>query len=203
MIESIELKYLLIPFVSAFIGWLTNWIAIKMLFHPKKPIKIGFIVLHGIFHRRQKDIAHKLGETIEKKLFSHNDVHDILVSDEFIEGLLPTVDAYIDDFIKNRLLSIHPMLAMIPEAMLELIREKLLAEFKLMIPKLMENAEETLEENLKIKDVIKAKIEGFDVSELEDILFSILKSEFKMIEYIGGILGFIIGLTQIAIIKLF
>lgn len=201
MLEPIELKYLLIPLVSAFIGWLTNWIAIKMLFHPKKPIKLGFFVLHGIFHRRQKEIAHKLGDTIEQKLFSHNDVHEILVSEKFIEGLLPTVDTYIDDFIKNRLLSIHPMLAMIPEPMLDLIREKLLAEFTQMIPKLMENAEETLETHLNVKDVIKDKIEGFDVSELEDILFSILKSEFKMIEYVGGVLGFVIGLTQITILK--
>lgn len=141
MIESIELKYILIPIVSALIGWLTNWIAIKMLFHPKKPVKIGFLVLHGIFHRRQKEIAHKLGETIEKKLFSHADVHTILVSEEFVNGLLPTVDQYIDDFIQNRLLSIHPMLAMIPETMLDLIRKKLLEEFKMMIPKLMESAE--------------------------------------------------------------
>ena len=31
---------ILIPFISAFIGWFTNWIAIKMLFHPKEPKKI-------------------------------------------------------------------------------------------------------------------------------------------------------------------
>ena len=31
---------ILIPLISAFIGWFTNWIAIKMLFHPKEPKKI-------------------------------------------------------------------------------------------------------------------------------------------------------------------
>ncbi len=30
---------LLIPIISAFIGWFTNWIAIKMLFHPREPKK--------------------------------------------------------------------------------------------------------------------------------------------------------------------
>ena len=53
------------------------------------------------------------------------------------------------------------------------------------------------------KEYNMAFASGDKVSELEDILFSILKSEFKMIEYVGGILGFVIGLTQVAIIKLF
>jgi uncharacterized membrane protein YheB (UPF0754 family) len=33
---------ILIPLISAFIGWFTNWIAIKMLFHPREPKKMVF-----------------------------------------------------------------------------------------------------------------------------------------------------------------
>ena len=56
-------------------------------------------------------------------------------------------------------------------------------------------------ETLPFYETTWEKIEKFDVSELEDILFSILKSEFKMIEYVGGVLGFFIGITQILIFR--
>jgi len=51
---------ILIPIISAFIGWFTNWIAIKMLFHPREPKKFLGLTLHGIFPKRQKVIAEKL-----------------------------------------------------------------------------------------------------------------------------------------------
>ena len=194
-------KMILIPLVSAFIGWMTNWIAVKMLFHPKKPVRILFFVIQGIFHLRQKEIAKKLGSTIERKLFSHQDIQLVMKSDDIKQNLLPVIEKYIEDFVSNRLVSIHPMMAMLPPNMLELIQEKLLEEIQNMLPELLKEAGKSLESGIDIKETIRKKIENFDVSELEDILFSILKSEFKMIEYIGGVLGFFIGISQILIIK--
>ena len=194
-------KLILIPLVSAFIGWMTNWIAVKMLFHPKKPVKILFFVIQGIFHLRQKEIAKKLGSTIASKLLSHQDIQVVMKSDDIKQNLLPVIEEYINDFVSNRLVSIHPMMAMLPPDMVELIQEKLLEEIQNMLPDLLKEAGKSLESSMDIKETIRKKIENFDVSELEDILFSILKSEFKMIEYIGGILGFFIGVSQILIIK--
>jgi uncharacterized membrane protein YheB (UPF0754 family) len=194
-------KLILIPLVSAFIGWLTNWIAVKMLFHPKKPIRILFFVVQGIFHLRQKEIAHKLGTTIESKLLSHQDIQDVMKSDAIKDNLMPVIDNYINDFVSNRLITIHPMMAMLPADMVSLIQVKLLEEIQNMLPELLKEASKSLESSMNIKETIRKKIENFDVSELEDILFSILKSEFKMIEYIGGVLGFFIGVSQILIIK--
>ncbi|PCI27128.1 MAG: DUF445 domain-containing protein [SAR324 cluster bacterium] len=196
----INWKYVLIPLISAFIGWLTNWVAVKMLFHPKQPINLGFFTLHGIFHQRQKEIAQKLGSTIESKLLNHSDIHDVLTSDKFLQNILPLVETYLDDFVNNRLKSIHPMLAMLPDSMVVMIKEKLMEEFSNFIPDVLEGAGDALQEHINVKEIIREKIEKFDVSELEDILFSILKSEFKMIELVGGVLGFFIGISQLLIL---
>ena len=65
---------ILIPFISAFIGWFTNWIAIKMLFHPKEPKKIFGITFHGIFPKRQVQFAEKLGVMVSKELISFAEI---------------------------------------------------------------------------------------------------------------------------------
>ncbi len=65
---------LLIPFISAFIGWFTNWIAIKMLFHPRHPKKILGVTLHGIFPKRQAVFAEKLGKMVSEELLSFEDI---------------------------------------------------------------------------------------------------------------------------------
>ena len=35
------LKLCLSTVICAFIGWITNFIAIKMLFHPRRPVQVG------------------------------------------------------------------------------------------------------------------------------------------------------------------
>ena len=46
--------------LSAFTGWITTWVAIKMLFHPRNPIKILGFTVQGIFPKNQRLIAQKL-----------------------------------------------------------------------------------------------------------------------------------------------
>ncbi|MFM7359781.1 MAG: DUF445 domain-containing protein, partial [Actinomycetota bacterium] len=50
--------------ISGFIGWITNWIAIKMLFHPRKPIRVLGLTLQGIFPKNQSQFAQKLGKLV-------------------------------------------------------------------------------------------------------------------------------------------
>lgn len=194
-------KLFLLPVIAGLIGWATNWVAVKMLFHPKQPVDLIFFKLQGIFHQRQKEIAFKLGDLIEDKLFSHGDIHDKITSPEFIRTLLPIVERRLDSFLAEKLISIHPMLAMLPDSMLDSIRGVLMEEFETFLPDLIDSASDKLGEAIQIRDVVREKIEKFDVAELEDILFSILKSEFKMIEYVGGVLGFFIGLAQVGVIR--
>ena len=51
------LKLLFSTVICAFIGWITNFIAIKMLFHPRTPVQIGSLTIQGIFPKRQKALA--------------------------------------------------------------------------------------------------------------------------------------------------
>lgn len=198
--DFINWKYILIPFISAFIGWLTNWVAVKMLFHPKQPLKVGLFVIQGVFHRRQKEIAQKLGDTIESKLFSHDDIYRILTSQEFVQQIIPVIERALEDFVYNKLAEIHPMLGILPDTIFYPLKGRLLDVFEDLLPQIMSGAGDVLEDQINIKEIIQEKIENFEVTELEDILFSILRSEFKMIEYVGGVLGFFIGITQLVII---
>ena len=198
---QLEAVHLLIPLISGLIGWLTNWVAIKMLFHPKKPINLGLFIIQGVFMKRQTALARKLAEAVEQNLFSHQDIHDKLTSPEFVDSVIPIIGKHLEDIITNKLAQINPMLAMIPESMIQGIKELLLKEFALFLPEVMEGASESLSKQIDIQAVIREKIENFEVSQLEDLLFQIMKSEFKMIEYVGGVLGLLIGVVQLGLLQ--
>ena len=64
----------LLPFIAALIGWFTNYLAVKMLFHPKTPRNFKLFTLHGVFPKRQTQLANKLGNLVSEELLSIKDV---------------------------------------------------------------------------------------------------------------------------------
>lgn len=83
------------PIIGAIIGYGTNWIAIKMLFRPLKPVKIGKFTLPftpGIIPKRQGKIAKAIGESIANNLFTENDIKEMLldenIKDEVANSIL-------------------------------------------------------------------------------------------------------------------
>lgn len=72
------------PAVGAVIGYFTNYVAVKMLFHPKNPIKIGGYTLPftpGMIPKRKKELAKAIGRAVEDELFGENEVKEILLAD--------------------------------------------------------------------------------------------------------------------------
>src|SRR3982751_2315218 len=104
---------ILLPIISAFIGWFTNWIAIKMLFHPREPKKILGITFHGIFPKRQQQFAMKLGKLVSNELLSFSELEQKISDPANVEKLLPALEAHIDTFLKEKLPVQIPMLGML------------------------------------------------------------------------------------------
>ena len=103
---------ILIPLISAFIGWVTNWVAIKMLFHPREPKKILGITFHGIFPKRQQQFAEKLGKLVSAEFLSFDDIEQKISNPENLKKVMPMIETHVDDFLSNRLKDEMPVISM-------------------------------------------------------------------------------------------
>lgn len=194
------IKLILIPIISAFIGWFTNWIAIKMLFHPKQPKKILGFTLQGIFPKRQKQFAEKLGKLVSNELLSFADIEQKITNPNNIEKIIPEIENSIDHFLRNKLSEQMPMIAMfIGDKTINQLKTVFLAELKILFPTLLEKYMQNLQQELDLEKIVTEKVTAFSSDKLEDILNAIMSKEFRFVEIIGAVLGFIIGLLQIII----
>lgn len=193
-----NLWLLLIPFISAFIGWFTNWIAIKMLFHPKEPKKILGLTFHGIFPKRQKQFAEKLGKLVSNELLSFEDIEKKITQKENLDKIMPHVETYVDSFLKNKLSETFPVLSMfIGDKTINQLKDAFMGELRTIFPEVMKKYMVNLKTDLDLETIVVKKVESFSSDKLESILNDIMKKEFKFVEIIGGVLGFIIGLFQV------
>ncbi len=192
--------YFLFPLIGTITGWVTNWIAVKMLFHPKQPKNFLFFKVQGVFPKRQKVMAEKLGHIVASELFSIDDVVEKMKSSDN-KDVFGFVEKKIDDFIDIKLAANMPMLAMFLNDDLKVkIKTTLLDEISEVIPGVIDSYADKLKNEIDVKAVVYEKVVNFSSDKLEDILYSIMKKEFKFIELLGGVLGFIIGVIQLIIL---
>ncbi|MES1927067.1 DUF445 family protein [Salinisphaera sp. T31B1] len=60
----------LLPAVGLMVGWFTNWAALKMIFNPKDKHRVGPFELHGLFFKRQRDVASAYGDLVANEVLS-------------------------------------------------------------------------------------------------------------------------------------
>lgn len=191
---------ILIPLISAFIGWFTNWIAIKMLFHPKEPKKYLGITFHGIFPKRQKQFAEKLGKLVSTELLSFGEIEQKITSPENIRKLMPFVEGKVDEFLRVKLNEVFPVISMfIGENTINQLKGIFMDELNVIFPQVINKHIKELESQLDLEKIVSQKVAGFSSDKLEQILNQIMSKEFRFVEVIGGILGLIIGLLQVFI----
>lgn len=188
----------LIPVISAFIGWFTNWIAIKMLFHPKEPKKILGITIQGIFPKRQQQFAEKLGKLVSQELLSFADIEQKLIHPDNIQKLMPVVEQHIEQFLRQKLAEEMPVISMfIGENTIKQLKGVFMKELETLFPVIMQRYIGHLQQELDLEKIVIQKVASFSSDKLEDILQSILSKEFRFVELVGAVLGFIIGLLQV------
>jgi len=188
----------LIPLISAFIGWFTNWIAIKMLFHPREPKNILGIRFQGIFPKRQEQFAQKLGKMVSNELLSFQDIESKISNPANVQKLMPFVEQHIDHFLRVKLADQMPVISMfIGDKTINQLKAVFIAELTELFPVIMKNYMNNLQEELDLEKIVIEKVSGFSSDKLEDMLNAIMAKEFRFVEIIGGVLGFIIGLIQV------
>ncbi len=190
----------LIPFISAFIGWFTNWIAIKMLFHPRLPKKIAGFTIQGIFPKQQDQFAQKLGKLVSEELLSFSDIEAKLTHPDNIHKLMPYVETHIDQFLRVKLAEQMPVISMfIGDKTIQELKTVFMTELSTLFPVIMKNYMNNLQNDLDLEQIVVAKVKNFSSDKLEQILNDIMAKEFRFVEIIGGVLGFIIGLIQVCL----
>jgi uncharacterized membrane protein YheB (UPF0754 family) len=189
-----------IPLISAFIGWFTNWIAIKMLFHPRHPVKVLGITFQGIFPKRQVQFAQKLGKLVSEELLSFKDIEAKITDGSNLQQVMPLVETHIDNFLRNKLASEMPIISMfIGDKTIEQLKSVFMKELEGLFPVLMTSYMEKLKHELDLEAIVTEKVSNFSSDKLEEILQAIMSKEFRFIEVIGAVLGFLIGIIQVFI----
>lgn len=160
------------------------------------------VSVQGLIPARRQELAVRISETVDEKLLSQEDIQKVLSSPEIGEKLVDTVEAEVEAFLDATIRKIPLASNIIDNAFSQTIKDIHLSFLQREIPKILGILGKRLSKGISFKTVVREKIENYDLQELEEIVYGIAATELKAIEILGGVIGLIVGLAQLAILLL-
>ncbi|EGT4921293.1 DUF445 family protein [Clostridioides difficile] len=189
------IRILILAVIGGFIGYVTNVVAIRLIFRPIEPIKIPILNIEivGLIPKRRAEIAANVGEIIQEEFLSMDEILANIITDEDKEEVVRYIKARVK-------IIIHEKVSFIPSGIKNMIQDYLgeiiESEVKQSIDELSKNIINKANERIDIPKMVEDKINELDLYELEEIIIRIAKKELKHIEFLGLVLGFLIGIAQ-------
>lgn len=190
-----------VPLLGGVIGYVTNRIAVKMIFRPIEPTTILGFRFQGLVPRRQQDLAESIGRIVGEHLVSHDDVLrcfekvdlEHLIGDVLERGLAPKIE----ELRKMPLIG-----GFLNDDRVKDLRDSVLRGILKHKDMLFEKLEDAVTQGLDVRKVVSEKVAAFHVETLERLVLEVASRELRSIERLGAVLGVLIGLVQAALLLL-
>ena len=193
--------FISVPLITAIIGWLTNWAAVKMIFYPETFVGIGPIGWQGILYKQGDKFAGGVADMVDKNLLSAREIAERID----LGGLQELIGAHLEPEIPELCRALGEELVAegawekLPDAVRELICAQVAEQTRLIGGELFVELRARADELIDLHSLTFRQLSGENVSRLARLTKRIGQSEFKFIEYYGGVFGLIIGLVQAAV----
>lgn len=207
------------PALGAFIGYSTNWLAIKMIFRPLQPkylfnVRIPFTP--GLIPKSKEEISRKIAITITYHLLNPEKLHRLFDSQDFKGSLDKTINDIVDKAFDDVVEDIKNYISqdvIIIQRFIGNLSDRLKAKVKPKITeKLSSHVESGIEKYLRedfidvlrgldIENLIYQSLMEVDIQTLEEIILGFSKKQLRYITNLGGVIGFFIGILQLIVMN--
>lgn len=190
------LVWIFFPLISALIGWVTNRMAIRLLFRPRQPVRLPGFTWQGMIPRRQQELASRTAEIIERELLQQHVLRQRIAAIDLQPHLQEMIRTLVQQRLAERLKTIPLIGSFIGESTLQTIERIALEEISQQTGPLMNRLADDLEGKLQIREHIEMQVARFDLDRLEEVVYRVASREFRGIELAGALLGAVIGLLH-------
>jgi len=189
-----------LPIGGVIIGWVTNWVALWMIFEPVEPHKIGPLKLHGLFIRRQREVSDVYGEIIADDIVTLSNIGDELLhgpsSDRTRQMIEDAMRPAVDRAAGPARLALQ--VAMGP-SQYDTIRESLASEAVDYTMTPLTDPEFNRRQSAAVRSLISERMRDLPHSDFSELLRSAMREDEWLLLLHGAVLGFIAGCIHLAI----
>lgn len=191
----------LMPLFGLLVGFATNWLALKMIFAPRRPRRIGPWRIQGLFFRRQREVAEDYGQLVAERILTPEALIEEFLQGPYADKLYAIVRIEVDRAIDDAVSVLRPLvdwtLGAEDYARLKAEAE---AETVALMPAMVGNAEPYLRRVLRIRETLTERLAGLTPRQFEAMLRPAFEEDEWILVAVGAALGFAVGWFQLVVV---
>mmetsp|Transcript_4572 Transcript_4572/g.6594 ORF Transcript_4572/g.6594 Transcript_4572/m.6594 type:complete len:544 (+) Transcript_4572:163-1794(+) len=172
---------------GAIVGFATNWLALKWIFEPVNPTRVGPFILQGQFLRRQKEVSKEFSQFFARKILNSEELWKSILKEPSFVALFTQHFTKLFHTISHGLLRYTPE----PETV-RLFTRKALDKLPQHVPVLYKYMDDALD----LEDSLRVKMEQMSSAQFERVLHPIFEEDELTLILAGAFLGLAAGLVQ-------
>jgi uncharacterized membrane protein YheB (UPF0754 family) len=189
----------ILPAAGFGVGYMTNWIAIKLVFAPREPVKVGPITVQGLFHKRQAEVAEAFGRIVATRVLNADNIVRTVMEGDGVNRMNEIVEHRVGELIAKY--EAHPMAKLVlPEPERPALRTEVLHRIKTEWPKPGGFFHTFAGESVDLHGELERRMKALDRESYEGVLRpAFQQDEWKLIAA-GAVLGTGAGVLQLVYI---
>lgn len=191
----------IMPLFGGFVGWFSDWMALRMVFSPLEPKRyFGIIKWQGLFLKRRREVAAEYGALIADEVVTARNIFAAAMRGPLSDRLFAMVQKHVQSMVDEQAGMAQPLVVLAVGSsqyrdMKRDISEQLIAR----LPEALQKVENYADDAMDIKRTLVAKMQEMTAKEFEGVLRPVFQQdEWKLIA-VGAVLGFLVGELQVFI----
>jgi uncharacterized membrane protein YheB (UPF0754 family) len=189
------------PIFGGLTGWFTDWLALKMIFHPKKPTRIlGLFTWQGMFLKRRKEVAKEYGALIAAEVVTPRNILEAILRGPLSNRLYSLVQEQVKAAIDEQAgtvgrLLLHATGSKQYETMKQVVADRVVET----LPTTLRHVEKYAGDAMDLHYTLVTKMQELTEEEFEALLRPAFQQDEWILIMVGAVLGFLVGELQVLI----
>jgi len=194
-------QWWVLPVGGLIVGYLTNWIALKIIFEPKHPIKFMGFTIQGMFLKRQDEVSRVYADIIESKLMTSENIIEIALNGSGSGQFLELVELHVNDAIERYVAFAQPLfgVAVGSESYFKMKETAIKRSFE-DTKKYLPYAFDYTDKALGISDTLCERMKALSPEEFEGVLRPAYEADEWKLIVTGAVLGMGAGFLQLYLV---
>lgn len=188
----------------SFVGWITNYIAVQMIFYPNDFIGIGNFGWKGIIPNHAVKMSNLIAKVLTTRVVRPHELYEKVDPHQINDSIRDIVQQKSKEIVHDVIAAENPALwTLMPNSLKEELEKEIRIEIPRQIEQVYKSFGHELDEVLELDEIIQVSLSGKNTKFLVEMFMRCGGPEFSFIIRSGIYFGFLIGLVQVGFINFF
>jgi uncharacterized membrane protein YheB (UPF0754 family) len=189
-----------LPVLGTIVGWVTNWLAIWMIFEPNDPRKLGRWTIQGLFLKRQRQVADVYATIVADDIVTVRNIGYELLHGPRADRTRAMIQNALRPAVDRATGAVQPLVRMaVGPREYDSIRDSLAAEGVEYTITPLQDETFNREQSRNVRELIADRVRDMSTRDFAELLRSGMREDEWLLVLHGAVLGFGAGVIHLLI----